>query len=286
MVRYRAREFASSSQSASSARRLRLQLGAHCVPKSSDGPGEDAYFASQPLSAFGLADGVGSWAREGIDAGIFSRSLLRHTHAGLRQRAQGAPLRPDLPGIARLAFEAVRGEGARGSCTLLLGQLHLDTLAVMNIGDCGLMALRPVEIKSRFVGGTPQPSLRLVYRSSPMLHRPNMPLQLSSEDRDTTESLSQYDLVTLQLRLGDYIIAGTDGLFDNVADRELRSLVLKHQGSAPELAAIIGQQAAERARVPQEFSFGGKLDDIAVIVARVEEGNRSVGGSLLDNLED
>ena len=43
-------------------------------PGKTDARGEDAFFvAATGLGAAGVADGVGSWAEEGIDAGNFSR---------------------------------------------------------------------------------------------------------------------------------------------------------------------------------------------------------------------
>lgn len=265
------------------------------MPKNDHERGEDAYFASHPLGAFGLADGVGSWSREGVDAGIFSRSLLRHIYAGLRRRAEGsAAKRPDLPDLARAAFEAVREEDIRGSCTLLLAQLHLDVLSVLNLGDCGIMAMRPMQIASRFHGGTPTSSMRLLYRSTPMLHRPNMPLQLSSNDSDHIRSLEPFDHVALRLRRGDLIVAGTDGLYDNIGEVEMKRLVLaelateQHVGErlVSLLAERIVQRAALQARTPSEYGGGGKLDDIAVVVARAEEWAPTVGGGVLHNLDD
>eukprot|EP00434_Breviolum_minutum_P011836 symbB.v1.2.010442.t1/scaffold680.1/size173138/5 len=48
----------------------------------------------------------------------------------------------------------------------------------------------------RFHGGTVTTQMRNLYRSSSMLHRRNLPLQLSSEDRDLSSLSHHYDLVT------------------------------------------------------------------------------------------
>jgi len=293
VVRPQARSLCSAARAALGPQRLRLTLGAHCVPKSIDGPGEDAFFASHPLAAFGLADGVGSWSRVGIDAGLFSRTLLRHAHREMQRRAVGTPRLPNLPETVRLAFEAVREEQVLGSCTLLLAQMHMNMLSVLNFGDSGIVAFRPFLVQSKFVGGTPEPALRIIYRSTPMLHRPNLPLQLSHQDASDMSVLEPYDLVTLRVRPGDIIVAGTDGLFDNVGERELKSLVLPHSDlyakqrdsreRASDLADRIAQRAAEIARSPYEFGGGGKLDDIAVVVGHVGETSHTVSGSLMDN---
>ncbi|CAE7342029.1 unnamed protein product [Symbiodinium pilosum] len=211
----------------------------------------------------------------------------------MRQRAS-AMQRPDLPGVALEAFQAVREKSLEGSCTLLLGQLQQDVVSLLNLGDCGIMALRPCSILPRFHGGTVTTSMRLLYRSSPMLHRANMPLQLSSQDPDISSLTEHFDLVTLKLRRGDVLIAGTDGLFDNIGDLEIKSLALAHHerrtaggvNSTQELATVLLERAAEVARAPMEFGPGGKLDDIAVVLAEVQDASPVSPAGLLSNLVD
>jgi len=236
------------------------------------------FFAASAFSAFGLADGVGGWASRGVDAGLFSRSLLRSIFLEMRRRADSMQ-RADLPTVAAESYKAVRSEQIRSSCTLLLGQLHQDTLSVLNLGDCGIMALRPSAVLPRFHGGTVTTTMRQTFRSTPMLHRQNLPLQLSSEDDDLSSLVDHYDFVTLRLRRGDLLIAGTDGLFDNIGDRELKSIALAHHegrtasGGSKDFSIQLANQllhrAADAARAPMEFGPGGKLDDIAVVVAEV-----------------
>mmetsp|Transcript_41034 Transcript_41034/g.76311 ORF Transcript_41034/g.76311 Transcript_41034/m.76311 type:complete len:304 (+) Transcript_41034:49-960(+) len=274
-------------------RKLRLSLGAGCIPKVDGQKGEDAFFAALPISAFGLADGVGGWADRGVDAGLFSRALLESALQRMRQRAN-AMQRPDLPGVASEAFQAVREKSLDGSCTLLLGQMQQDMFTLLNLGDCGLMALRPCSILPRFHGGTVTTSMRLIYRSTPMLHRTNLPLQLSSQDPNLSSLTEYFDLVTLKLRKGDVLIAGTDGLFDNIGDLELKSLALSHhesrtasgENTTQDLADALLARAAEVARAPMEFGPGGKLDDIAVVLAEVRESSPTTQAGLLSNLVD
>lgn len=38
--------------------------------------GEDGYFAAPDSRSFGVADGVGGWADDGVDPGLFARRLL------------------------------------------------------------------------------------------------------------------------------------------------------------------------------------------------------------------
>ena len=43
------------------------------IPKLSNSLGEDAHFICEEQQVTGVADGVGSWARCGIDAGQYAR---------------------------------------------------------------------------------------------------------------------------------------------------------------------------------------------------------------------
>eukprot|EP00933_Yihiella_yeosuensis_P042397 TRINITY_DN3696_c0_g1_i1.p1 TRINITY_DN3696_c0_g1~~TRINITY_DN3696_c0_g1_i1.p1 ORF type:complete len:277 (-),score=47.97 TRINITY_DN3696_c0_g1_i1:127-873(-) len=248
------------------------------------------------MSAFGLADGVGGWSSRGVDAGLFSRALMRRSVESIRQQSEGMR-KPDLPRTASEAFEDVRSQQIRGSSTLMLGQLQQDLFTCLNLGDCGLLVLRPTTILPKYHGGTVKTTMRRLYRSSSMLHRPNLPFQLSSEDSDLS-ALASYDLVTLKLEKGDILIAGTDGLFDNVGDRELTSMVLAHyqrrtagdakatsSSSSVELCEQLLTRAADSARAPIEYGNGGKLDDIAIIVAEAAEWTPSVSGATIQNFE-
>ena len=53
--------------------------------------GEDAFFADPAIGAFGVADGVGGSARQGVDPGIFSRMMLSLCHRHLVENAVEPP---------------------------------------------------------------------------------------------------------------------------------------------------------------------------------------------------
>jgi len=92
-------------------------------------------------------------------------------------------------------------------------------------------------------------------------------------------------VLTFPVLPGDVIVAGTDGLFDNLYDREIATLVvqaertgLKPEVTAHNIATLAQQRAHDRHR-QTPFStaahdagyryFGGKLDDITVVVSYV-----------------
>lgn len=268
--------------------RLRLVMGVANVPKKAGDRGEDAFFADHSTGSFAIADGAGSWAREGVDAGEFSRSLLERVRSGLQSRSRSLQ-RPDLPGTLHLAWEALMADSVQGSCTVLLGQLHGDTLALLHLGDSGAMVARPTELMPEFLGGSPSKVLRSVYRSTPIVHKSNMPFQLSSEDEEGLD-FQGLDLVSVRLRPGDLVVAGCDGLFDNMADTEIEALVLEGRGGrasrdaaadAQGLAQRLCDRAAEKGRAE-----GGKLDDVTVFVAEALPWTASSSGELLENFHE
>lgn len=93
---------------------------------------------------------------------------------------------------------------------------------------------------------------------------------------------------SLPVAAGDVVVLGTDGLFDNVFDGELASMVMHSlmagrspQSTAEHIAALARIRAADRvrfspfARAAMEAGYryyGGKMDDITVVVSYVTSG--------------
>lgn len=55
-----------------------LLAGAFNIPKKKGTLGEDAHFVLPYEQVIGMADGVGSWASDGIDSGKYARLLMKH----------------------------------------------------------------------------------------------------------------------------------------------------------------------------------------------------------------
>lgn len=99
----------------------------------------------------GVADGVGSWEAQGIDAGKYSRSLIEAALAhferlvceGPRPRS-GPDALSTLEEVLRRACDDTIAAQIKGSSTLCL--VHIDglsaTLASANIGDSGFIVIR------------------------------------------------------------------------------------------------------------------------------------------------
>lgn len=122
---------------------LHMVHGAHYIPhpaKARSG-GEDAFFFDDQFGVFGIADGVGGSARDGVDPGLFSREVLQRCHQSVYHLSKGEV--PTLTDVLQVASSCPISLG--GSTTLLLGQLEAGThtLRLLNLGDSGAMLLRP-----------------------------------------------------------------------------------------------------------------------------------------------
>ena len=97
--------------------------------------------------------------------------------------------------------------------------------------------------------------------------------------------LCSYQVFTVPIAAGDVIVAGTDGLFDNLYNNEITAVVVhavragfSPQVTAQKIAALARQRALDKDR-QTPFStaaqdagiryYGGKLDDTTVVVSYI-----------------
>ncbi|XP_020257387.1 probable protein phosphatase 2C 71 [Asparagus officinalis] len=243
---------------------LFLCSGAAILPhpsKASTG-GEDAYFVACK-NWFGVADGVGQWSLEGINAGLYARELMDNC-AKIVSECAGLPeTRPDQV-LVKSAAEA----RSPGSSTVLVAYFDGQVLHVANIGDSGFLLIRNGTVHKR---------------STPMVYGFNFPLQIERGD-DPSRLIQSY---TIDLDEGDVIVTATDGLFDNLYEQEVEAIVnesLQTNLKSVEIAEILALKAQEVGRsasVRSPFSdaahiagyptfVGGKLDDVTVVVSIVQ----------------
>ncbi|KAF8405983.1 hypothetical protein HHK36_008063 [Tetracentron sinense] len=240
-----------------------LTSGAAMLPHPSKAltGGEDAYFIACQ-NWLGVADGVGQWSLEGINAGLYARELMENCEKILSESKRGSITQPDQI-LIRSAAEA----NSPGSSTVLVAYFDGQALHVANIGDSGFIVIRDGAIFKR---------------SSPMVYEFNFPLQIQRGD-DPSELIEGYKI---DLDEGDVIVTATDGLFDNLYEQEIASIVTKSlQGSLKpkEIAEFLVTRAQEVGRSDYARSpfadaaqaagyagyTGGKLDDVTAIVTVV-----------------
>ncbi|XWS21082.1 hypothetical protein CRYUN_Cryun30bG0024900 [Craigia yunnanensis] len=240
-------------------------------PDKEDTGGEDAHFICVDEQAIGVADGVGGWADLGVDAGHYSRELMSHSVSAVHKEPKGS-IDP-----ARVLEKAHYSTKAKGSSTACIIALTDQGLHAINLGDSGFMLVRD--------GCT-------IFRSPVQQHDFNLTYQLENGINGDLPSSGQ--VFAVPVAPGDVVIAGTDGLFDNLYNNEITAVVvhavragLGPQVTAQKIAALARQRAQDRDRqtpfstAAQDAGFryyGGKLDDITVVVSYItsfEEENKS-----------
>uniref|UniRef100_A0A0D9XJ28 Protein phosphatase n=1 Tax=Leersia perrieri TaxID=77586 RepID=A0A0D9XJ28_9ORYZ len=225
--------------------------------------GEDAYFIACN-GWFGVADGVGQWSFEGINAGLYARELMDGCKKFITENQGAADLKPEQV-LSKAADEA----HSPGSSTVLVAHFDGQFLNASNIGDSGFLVIRNGEVYQK---------------SKPMVYGFNFPLQIEKGDNP----LKLVQNYTIELEDGDVIVTASDGLFDNVYEQEVATIVskslqadLKPTEIAEHLAAKaqeVGRSAAgstpfsDAALAVGYLGFsGGKLDDIAIVVSIVRK---------------
>ncbi|KAK7359986.1 hypothetical protein VNO77_01958 [Canavalia gladiata] len=244
--------------------RLKLFSGSCYLPHpdKEDTGGEDAHFVCVDEQAIGVADGVGGWADVGINAGLFARELMSNSVRAVEEEPKGS-VNP-----ARVLEKAHSCSKAKGSSTACIIALTDKGLHAINLGDSGFIVVRD--------GST-------IFKSPVQQHDFNFTYQLESGNGGDLPNSG--DVFTIPVVPGDVVIAGTDGLFDNLYHNEVAEVVLQAvrtglepQVTAQKIAALARQRAQDRNRqtpfstAAQEAGFrfyGGKLDDITVVVSYI-----------------
>ena len=100
--------------------------------------GEDAYVARADLLV--VADGVGGWAEQGVDPGLFSKALVKDIEEEYVKN-------PDET-LKNMLVEAVKRNPHKGSSTAVLAKLDRKEKGLMrtcNLGDSGYAIFREDE---------------------------------------------------------------------------------------------------------------------------------------------
>jgi len=240
---------------------LRMSVGISSIPhpaKVAKG-GEDAYFLSKNMKIMGIADGVGGWGDIGVDPALYSKSLM-----------EGAKLYVEtsmeyMDPIEVMSEAYMHSSYVQGSSTCCIIALDGMQLTAANLGDSGFMVVR---------GST------LIFRTKEQQHSFNFPFQIGTGSTDKPHHAQR---LCVEVQPGDLVIAGTDGLWDNLFDDD----ILKILATAPSDPATIAQLLAAHAHIVANdkdilspfsrsardngypLATGGKLDDITVMVGRV-----------------
>ncbi|XP_075510520.1 putative protein phosphatase 2C 80 isoform X2 [Primulina tabacum] len=243
---------------------LKLLSGACYLPhpaKEETG-GEDAHFICDEEQAIGVADGVGGWADVGVNAGLYARELMSYSVQAIQKTPNGS-IDPLL--VLEKAHAATKAMGSSTACIISLKNQGLHAI---NLGDSGFIVIRD--------GCT-------IFESPIQQHGFNFTYQLDSDSKGDLPSSGQ--VFEIPVVPGDVVVAGSDGLFDNLYTKEIEAVVadaikegLSPNASAKKLASFARVRALDKKQqtpfstAAQEAGYayyGGKLDDITVVVSYV-----------------
>lgn len=240
---------------------LQLECGVRMIPKKGKtNGGEDAYFVLS--DSVGVFDGVGGWARHGVDAGIYARALAASTAAFLEEHGPAK-----IEEALTKAAAVTKHQGSSTAC--VIGLVDGCLLRGLNLGDSGLAILRQGSA---------------YFKTKEQQFKFNHPYQLGTYG----EPVSAADPIRVELQVNDTVVLGTDGLFDNVTTAELAKLVERTEAldpadAAAELAELALRNSedptfdspfAQGARAAGYRFDGGKEDDITVVLCRACEAGK------------
>ncbi|XP_021809669.1 probable protein phosphatase 2C 55 [Prunus avium] len=120
--------------------KMKLVCGSCYCPK--DNPekplGEDAHFISHFAQTIGLADGVGGWARKGIDAGEYARGIMNHAKETATHMAAVGATPVDARKVLNEAYENNADVQGSSTACILSFDKERGSLHAVNVGDSGL----------------------------------------------------------------------------------------------------------------------------------------------------
>jgi protein phosphatase PTC7 len=264
-----------------------FQVAAWVIPHSDkeDTGGEDTYFISENGNQFGVFDGVGGWAELGVNARDFSYRLM----SNCKKVADAGVLTNPLE-ILKEGFNLTNKQHIQGSCTACVGVIRKENsnlfLDAINLGDSGLMVLSQKVPEARH--SIEAPTFEVKLKSAEQVHRFNFPFQLGSEGN--SDKPERGDKYSTELNYGDVVIFGSDGLWDNVYEKDVVQLLnAKGASSATEIAETLAQETfkfslsktrtspfmkeAKKFKMPYAAP-SGKTDDITVLVLKVQKKSK------------
>ncbi|KAK9815581.1 hypothetical protein WJX72_006209 [[Myrmecia] bisecta] len=125
------------------------------------------------------------------------------------------------------------------SSTACIAQLDRATsqLISANLGDSGYAVFRQG---------------RLVFRTPPLQHFFDCPYQFGScpDFTTATDNASDAEVALVALQEGDVIVAGTDGLWDNVQEAEIQQWVPEPEADLQQAAEALAQLASTHSQDP------------------------------------
>jgi protein phosphatase PTC7 len=263
--------------------------------------GEDAFFVSHHFSsspavttdsrrvcAIGVADGVGGYSLRGIDPSLMAWKLMEGCKKILERDHETTCIQALTECYDEILEKQLVACGGSTACVVSLDTgkdiqgNNVLKLTAANLGDSSYFVIREGAV---------------IYKSEEQTHYFNCPYQLTvpkvlnnplQDDPSRSQVLSE----PIDLVKGDVLIVATDGLTDNVFQEDIVQIVYHATtscgGNPEEISALIAKQILTLAyrhsrskEIETPFTryaaehdhldfFGGKMDDITVVVALID----------------
>jgi len=185
-------------------------------------PNADAVL--EGLDYLGIADGVSGVHHLGLTPDALPWELLRSCGKGLfaaSARGEPKPGKEMKPWITRLIQESYDTTTELGATTMLLAALKGHSLVTACLGDSAILILRPVSVAPL--------RLQRIFKTEPGRYDERRPVQiqrLEGLDGISAEEVIEGAAVAVTpIQPGDFLILGTDGLFDNLSDFDVQRVV-------------------------------------------------------------
>ncbi|SBT34048.1 protein phosphatase, putative [Plasmodium ovale wallikeri] len=203
-----------------------------------------------------IADGVGSWIKYGINPRKYPEKFLQ-----LLQKKISENKNMKIEDVLNYAYINNNIKGSTTVCLIIFN--NNSTISTAVIGDSQFIIIRKGYI---------------IYRSKPQQYEFNFPYQLGSNE---VSKPNDAHIAHLEVNKNDIIVAGSDGLWDNLYDNQILNIVMKNNFS--DLSDKIANEAFIYSKMKRwlspyinnynkEFKCqkrGGKMDDITVSCALI-----------------
>ena len=233
------------------------------IPKQEGTKGDDVLSGSE--SFLTVADGVGGWAKQGVNPRNYPLKLvkvMKELFADSPAKYSKSPSE-----LVRDAYPQVKHNG---STTLVLATIDNEEsqLRLANLGDAGYVVLRR----------NSEGQFEIQLKSREKMHSFNFPFQLGVNQDGPDEMVEE----GFEAKEGDLVLLASDGIFDNLFDAEIVRISNEFGEDLQKLAEVLAGRAktlsedkdfespfAVNAMKNGYYNLGGKPDDISVIVAEV-----------------
>mmetsp|Transcript_43637 Transcript_43637/g.102923 ORF Transcript_43637/g.102923 Transcript_43637/m.102923 type:complete len:605 (+) Transcript_43637:121-1935(+) len=247
------------------------------------GNGADSYYFDSVSNSMGVADGVGEWEwRFKISARAFADELMEGSKVAAQTVDASATRNLGAAAVEMLqaGYDTTKSFGAATAIVAKLGN-ESGNLGVASLGDSSLIALRPESIGHHR-------TYRIFARTTEQQHEFNCPFQLSrlpapaDYQRLVNEGRQQLVMAVarmkntrldypgdaccynLSVERGDLVLMGTDGIFDNLYDEELKE-ICECATSPWDVNGLAGPKPPREVQHPLEEELASRL---AIAVAR------------------